>query len=120
MSSKGGTALQFKKESGATISGLSLTGYDTSVDMKDNGPIANILIEDVVADPGKSYTDVASVDIALFNWINNRGSVEATILQGIVEGELSLNASVSYELTSSLIVKDGGKLTIPAGTKNYC
>ncbi|CAM4336991.1 autotransporter outer membrane beta-barrel domain-containing protein [Gillisia hiemivivida] len=117
VSSKGGTALQFKKESGATISGLSLTGYDTSIDMKDNGPIANILIEDVVADPGKSYTDVASVDIALFNWINNRGSVEATVLQGIVEGELSLNASVSYELTSSLIVKDGGKLTIPAGTK---
>ncbi len=117
VSSKGGTALQFKKESGATISGLSLTGYDTSVDMKDNGPIANILIEDVVADPGKSYTDVASVDIALFNWINNRGSVEATVLQGTVEGELSLNASVSYELTSSLIVKDGGKLTIPAGTK---
>jgi len=117
VSSKGGTALQFKKESGATISGLSLTGYDTSVDLKDNGPIANIIIETVVADPGKSYTEVATVDIALFDWINNRGSVEATVLQGVVEGELNLNASVAYELTSSLIVKDGGKLTIPAGTK---
>ncbi len=117
ISSKGGTALQFKKESGATISGLALIGYDTSIDMKDNGPIAYVLIEDVVADPGKSYTDVATVDIALFNWINNRSAVEATVLQGVVEGELTLNADVLYELTSSLIVKDGGTLTIPAGTK---
>ena len=117
VSSKGGTALQFKKESGATISGLSLTGYDTSVDMKDNGPIANILIEEVVADPGKSYTDVASVDIALFSWINNRSSIDATVLQGVVTDNVTLNASTVYELTSSYIVKDGGKLTIPAGTK---
>ena len=117
VSSKGGTALQFKKESGATISGLALIGYDTSIDMKDNGPIANVLIEDIVADPGKSYTDIATVDIELFNWINNRSAVEATVLQGVVEGELNLNASVAYELTSSLIVKDGGKLTVPAGTK---
>ena len=117
VSSKGGTALQFKKESGATISGLALIGYDTSIDMRDNGAIANILIEDAVADPGKSYTEVATVDIALFNWINNRGSIEATVLQGVVEGELTLNSSVAYELTSSLIVKDGGKLVIPAGTK---
>ena len=117
VSSKGGTALQFKKESGATISGLSLTGYDTSVDMKDNGPIANILIEEVVADPGKSYTDIASVDIALFSWINNRSSVDATVLQGVVTDNVTLNASTVYELTSSYIVKDGGKLTIPAGTK---
>ncbi|WP_237708918.1 hypothetical protein [Gillisia marina] len=85
--------------------------------MKDNGPIANVLIEDVVADPGKSYTDAATVDIALFNWINNRSAVEATVLQGVIEGELTLNADVSYDLTSSLIVKDGGTLTIPAGTK---
>lgn len=117
VSSKGGTALQFKKESGATISGLALIGYDTSIDMKDNGTIANVLIEDVVADPGKSYTDIVTVDIALFNWINNRSAVEATVLQGIVEDELVLDASLAYELTSSLIVKDGGKLTIPAGTK---
>lgn len=117
VSSKGGTALQFKKESGATISGLALIGYDTSIDMKDNGPIANVLIEDVVADPGKSYTETTSVDVELFNWINNRSAIEATVLQGVVEGELTLNASVAYELTSSLIVKDGGKLTIPAGTK---
>ncbi len=117
VSSKGGTALQFKKESGATISGLSLTGYDTSVDMKDNGPIANILIEDVVADPGKSYTELASVDIALFSWINNRSSVDATVLQGVVTDNVTLNASTVYELTSSYIIKDGGKLTIPAGTK---
>ena len=117
VSSKGGTALQFKKESGATISGLALIGYDTSIDMRDNGSIANVLIEDTVADPGKSYTDVATVDITIFNWINNRSSVEATVLQGVIETELTLNASVAYELTSSLIVKEGGKLIIPAETK---
>jgi len=117
VSSKGGTALQFKKESGAIISGLSLTGYDTSVDMKDNGALANILIEDVVADPEKSYTDVATVDIALFSWINNRSTVDATVLQGVVTDNVTLNSSVVYGLSSSYIVKDGGKLTIPAGTK---
>jgi len=85
--------------------------------MKDNGPIANILIEDVVADPGKSYTELASVDIALFSWINNRSSVDATVLQGVVTDNVTLNASTVYELTSSYIIKDGGKLTIPAGTK---
>jgi len=117
VSSKGGTALQFKKESGATISGLSLTGYDTSVDMKDSGSIANVLIEDVVADPGKSYTDVTTVDIAIFSWINNRSTIDATVLQGVVTDNVTLNSSVVYVLSSSYIVKDGGKLTIPAGTK---
>ena len=44
VSETGGIALQFKKESGATITGLSLTGYDVSIDMKDNGPLENIII----------------------------------------------------------------------------
>lgn len=117
ISSKGGTALQFKKESGAIISGLSLTGYDTSIDLKDNGPIANIKIENEIGDPKKSYTESATVDIALFNWINNRSSVEATVLQGTIENDVVLDASLAYHLTSSLIVKNGAKLTIPAGTK---
>ena len=39
VSTVGGTALQFKKESGGTITGLSLTGYDVSIDMKDGWSI---------------------------------------------------------------------------------
>lgn len=117
VSTTGGTALQFKKESGATITGLSLTGYDTSVDMKDFGPLSNIKLNGETANPEISYTATATVDESSFNWINNRSSVDATILQGTVTGDLTLDASVEYQLTSSYIVQDGGKLTIPAGTK---
>ena len=37
-------------------------------------------------------------------------------LAGEVTGNISLNASIEYNLTSSFVVKDGGSLTIPAGT----
>jgi len=117
VSTTGGTALQFKKESGATITGLSLTGYDTSVDMKDAGALANVILNGAVANPELSYTAAPSVDESSFDWINNRGSVDATILQGVITGNITLDASVDYQLSSSYIVQDGGKLTIPAGTK---
>jgi len=65
------TALQFKKESGATITGLSLTGYTTSVDMADDGPLSNISIEGAVADPMQAYDAAATVDVATFAWATN-------------------------------------------------
>ena len=37
-------------------------------------------------------------------------------LAGEVTGDVSLSASIEYLLTSSFIVKEGGSLTIPAGT----
>ncbi|RIV50465.1 hypothetical protein D2V93_10165, partial [Flagellimonas taeanensis] len=37
-------------------------------------------------------------------------------LAGVVTGDVSLSASIEYLLTSSFIVKEGGSLTIPAGT----
>ncbi len=37
-------------------------------------------------------------------------------LTGSLTGNLTLDASKEYELTTAYIVKDGGKLTIPAGT----
>ena len=70
ISTVGGTALQFKKQSGATITGLSLTGYDTSIDMKDGGPLANVIIEGVAADPSLSYTSTAVVTAADFAWVD--------------------------------------------------
>ncbi|SFB66927.1 hypothetical protein SAMN04487891_101192 [Flagellimonas taeanensis] len=37
-------------------------------------------------------------------------------LAGVVTGDVSLSASIEYLLTGSFIVKEGGSLTIPAGT----
>ncbi len=117
VSETGGTALQFKKESGATITGLSLTGYDVSIDMKDDGPLANIIIEGNTADPNQNYTTAPSVDVNIFNWVNTNQSGSISLLQGVVTGTLTLDPNISYELNSSYIVGSGGKLIIPAGTK---
>ena len=125
VSETGGLALQFKKQSGATITGLSLTGYDTTVDLPNAADPANptdtelsvIRIEGENADPLKNYTVAPTVDINDFDWVTNRGSVEGNILQGTITGEMTLDASVAYELNATFIVADGGKLTIPAGTK---
>lgn len=117
VSTTGGTALQFKKESGATFSGLSLTGYDTSVDMKDGGAVANVVIEGQNVDPQSNYTNPETTAQTSFNWINNRVSVDDNLLQGTVTGTVTLDASVTYNLNSSYIIQEGGKLVIPAGTK---
>ncbi|TLX77173.1 hypothetical protein E9993_05690 [Labilibacter sediminis] len=50
VSTVGGTGLQFKKESGATITGLYINGYDVELDMKDLGPTANVIVEGAAAD----------------------------------------------------------------------
>jgi len=117
VSTVGGTALQFKKMSGATITGLSLTGYETSIDMKDDGPLSNVQIEGQDGDPFNGYTTPSSVDFELFEWVNSNQTGNASLLQGVVTETVTLNASVAYTLTSSYIVQDGGKLIIPAGTK---
>ena len=117
VSSTGGTALQFKKQSGATIIGLSLTGYDVSIDMKDGGDLANVLIDGVVADPSLSYTSTALVTAADFNWVNSNVSITTLPLQGTIASKVTLDASIKYILNSSYIVKAGGELIIPAGTK---
>ena len=117
VSTVGGTALQFKKQSGATITGLSLTGYDVSIDMKDDGPLANVIIEGAEANPLLNYTNPPTVDIANFAWVNSTLSTDATLLQGTVSGTVTLDPSLSYKLNSSYIVQEGGELIIPAGTK---
>ena len=117
VSTVGGTALQFKKESGATITGLSLTGYDVSIDMKDDGALANVLIDGAVADPSLSYTNTAKVTASDFAWVNSSVSITTLPLQGTVAGKVTLDASILYVLSSSYIVNAGGELVIPAGTK---
>jgi hypothetical protein len=117
VSTVGGTALQFKKMSGATITGLSLTGYELSIDMKDDGPLANVIIEGQAADPFTGYTTTSSVDLGLFDWVNSNQTGNASLLQGVVTETVTLDPAISYTLTSSYIVQAGGKLIIPAGTK---
>lgn len=80
ISAVGGTALQFKKESGATITGLYLDGYVVDLDMKDAGALANVHIAGddadatLVSGETKKYTlnsgkDAAKVDISGWAWI---------------------------------------------------
>lgn len=117
VSTQGGTALQFKKMSGATITGLSLAGYETSIDMKDDGPLENVIIEGQTADPFNGYTTPSSVDLSLFDWVNSNQTGNSALLQGVVTGTVTLDPNVAYTLTSSYIVQPGAKLIIPAGTK---
>ncbi|MBU2949842.1 hypothetical protein KO493_03925 [Tamlana agarivorans] len=131
ISTVGGKALQFKKESGGTITGLSLSGYDIDLDMADGvDPSKNIIFADGLTpvEISNSANDdtyyyaldasvVPTVDVNSFNWVDSDVSFETSVLQGAVTGDVTLDASVKYVLNSSYIVQDGGKLTIPAGTK---
>ncbi len=116
VSTVGGTALQFKKESGATITGLALIGYDTSIDMKDNGPLSNVQIDGADADPTKTYLATPTVDVTIFDWVNTDTQVETTPLEGTLTSDTTLDANIIYLLNGSLSVESGAKLTIPAGT----
>ena len=68
-----GTALQFKKMSGATMTNVLLSGYDTNVDMKDDGPVSNVIIDGT---PLTTATDDVfngtAVDISGWAWITAR------------------------------------------------
>lgn len=115
VSTVGGTALQFKKESGATITGLSLLGYTTRIDMKDNGPLSNILIDGEIADPSNGYNAPATVQLSMFSWATENTS-DTSVLPSTITGTTELNASLVYLLQGTTLVKSGGKLVIPAGT----
>lgn len=116
ISTVGGTALQFKKESGATITNLFLSGYNTNIDMKDGGALTNVIIDGETADPSIPYNTGTPVDISDWEFING-AYTPVEILNGIVSVNKTLNADVKYSLTGSYIVEDGVTLTIEAGTK---
>ncbi|MBL4663396.1 MAG: hypothetical protein JKY22_07555 [Flavobacteriaceae bacterium] len=118
VSSTGGTALQFKKTSGATITGLSLAGYDTSVDMKDDGPLENVILNGTIADPNNTYIGPATVDVNMFSWVNsNNSGQQLVVLEGNITGTETLDPNTNYLLNNPYIVQNGGKLIIPAGTR---
>jgi hypothetical protein len=68
VSTVGGTALQFKKESGATITNLYLEGYEKNIDMADNGPLSNVKIDGADANPDADYNTGTQVDISGWGW----------------------------------------------------
>jgi hypothetical protein len=129
ISTVGGTALQFKKQSGGTITDLHLTGYAVDLDMKDGGNVSNVKIDGADADAQllsgetskyvlNSGKDATPIDAeTVFGWVSSDINLEDNILAGEVTGTMTLDASIPYLLTSSLIVQNGGKLIIPAGTK---
>ena len=117
VSTTGGTALQFKSISGATINGLSLSGYDTAVEVTDanRSDLSGIILNGAVADLNKEYSGDSTVDVAMFDWISNRGKV--AVLPAMIEENLTLDPNKEYVLNNIVSVQNGAKLSIPAGTK---
>lgn len=115
VSTVGGTALQFKKQSGSTITGLSLLGYTTRIDMKDDGPLSNVIIDGEIADPSNGYGNPPTVDLSLFAWATENNS-DTSVLPNAITNTMELDPSVLYLLQGTTLVKSGGKLIIPAGT----
>ncbi|WGF93726.1 hypothetical protein [Aequorivita marisscotiae] len=67
-----GTALQFKKQSGATFTNIHLSGYSKNVDMKDDGPIENVIVDNTpLTSPEDDVFNGTQVDITGWNWISN-------------------------------------------------
>ena len=122
VSTTGGTAMQFKFESGATITGLSLSGYETSLDFRDDGAVSNVQIEGVDSDPALAYNAAPTVDVETFAWVESGLEVPPTtgateVLPDNITEDLTLDANVAYSLSGKFSVESGATLTIPAGTR---
>ena len=76
------TAIQFKNETGASITDLNIDGYDVDLDMADAGAVSNVLIDGSAADvtmisgdtTTAQYTlnsgkDASPIDISTWTWI---------------------------------------------------
>ena len=68
ISSVGGTGLQFKKLSGGTITNIWLEGYDINIDMKDGGPLENVIIDGAIASTTADYKTGTKVDVSGWSW----------------------------------------------------
>ncbi|GAA4273418.1 hypothetical protein [Aquimarina gracilis] len=118
ISSTGGTAIQLKNDSGATINGLTLTGFDTSFDFRDSAPASNLQIDGADADTAADAVfSSSSTNASLFAWVINAGSGSDTLLPATISSDLTLEASVEYIVNGPVLVSNGATLTIPAGTR---
>ena len=117
ISSTGGTAIQIKNDSGATINGLTLTGLDTSFDFRDAAPASNLQIDGADADTADDAVFSSSpTNASLFAWVINAGNASDTVLPATISGDLTLDSAVTYEINGPVLVSNGATLTIPAGT----
>ncbi|SFF81780.1 hypothetical protein SAMN04488033_11017 [Salegentibacter agarivorans] len=117
VSSTGGVALQFKAQSGATITGLSLSGYDTALDIAEETrtDLSGIQLNGATAELDLDYSEAQTVDPAMFDWVDNRGRV--SVLPGTIDEDFSLDGNSEYIINGVVSVEEGATLTIPAGTK---
>ncbi|WP_298548646.1 hypothetical protein [uncultured Aquimarina sp.] len=117
ISSTGGTAIQIKNDSGATINGLTLTGFDTSFDFRDSAPASNLQIDSADADTADDAVfSTSSTNASLFAWVIDAGTGSGNVLPATISSDLTLDASVAYEISGPVLVSNGATLTIPAGT----
>ncbi|WP_348634908.1 hypothetical protein [Winogradskyella sp. SYSU M77433] len=118
ISSTGGTAIQIKNNSGATINGLTLTGFDTYLDFRDNAPASNLQIDGADADTADDAVFASSsTNASLFAWATNNSGVEGSALPANITSSMSLDPSVVYTISGPVLVNSGATLTIPAGTE---
>ena len=59
--------------SGATMTNVLLSGYDVNVDMKDDGPLANIIVDGTpLTSEDDNVFNGTAVDISGWAWIMSR------------------------------------------------
>jgi predicted small secreted protein len=118
ISSNGGNAIQIKNDSGATIIGLTLTGFETSLDFRDDAPISNLQIDGADADVASDAVfSSSSTNASLFAWATNTSIGVGNALPANISSDLTLEASTIYTVSGPVLVNSGATLTIPAGTE---
>ena len=116
VSSTGGVAIQIKNNSGATINGLTLNGFDTSFDFRDNAPVSNLQIDGEDADLADDATySTSPTNSSDFTWVTEEGGEESELPSNITM-DMTLDSSITYTVNGPVLVTSGATLTIPAGT----
>ncbi len=67
VSTMGGTGIQLKVNSGATINGLTLTGFDNQFDFVDNGAVSNVQADGANANEATVYSS-STTEASSFVW----------------------------------------------------
>ncbi len=117
ISQNGGTAFQFKDQSGTTIDHLSLLGFESSILFPDGGNYSNVIINNEEVNPQLPYISTATVAENLFDWVDDKTVITSTVLTGQIIEDTSLDASMDYYLHNKLSISNGAIFTIPEGTK---
>jgi len=118
ISANGGLGIQIKNDSGATINGLTLTGFDETFDFRDNAPVSNLQVDGSDADTADDAVYASSsTNASLFSWVTNASGSTGNVLPANITADLTLDSSISYTVSGPVLVNNGATLTIPAGTE---